>query len=72
MTHQNTKAGTLGGTCIAILSSLTQDDLIKTILLAAIGAAVSFMVSMLLRSLIRWMRKLREEDAKRKADKASE
>jgi mannitol-specific phosphotransferase system IIBC component len=56
MTHQNTKAGTLGGTCIAVVANITHEDIVKTILLAALGAIVSFLVSMGLRSLIRWIK----------------
>jgi hypothetical protein len=45
------KAGIIGGTFLSILPSLTNEDLIKTVILAAIGAFVSFLVSHALKKL---------------------
>ena len=50
-------AGTAGGTLIIVLANLHASDLLKTILLAAVGAVVSFSVSLLLRMLVRYWRK---------------
>jgi len=50
-------AGTAGGTLTIILANIPAADLIKTALLAAVGALVSFSVSLLLRVLVRRWRK---------------
>lgn len=47
------KAGTLGGTCLVLLVHISSGELIKTALLAAVGAAVSFGVSFLLNRLVK-------------------
>lgn len=47
------KAGTAGGTLTIILANISGSDLLKTSVLAAIGAMVSFGVSYLLKRLIR-------------------
>lgn len=44
-------AGTVGGTLLSILANLQQEDLVKTIILAALGAVVSFSVSVILKYL---------------------
>lgn len=46
--------GTGGGTLLSAVAFIPTDDLLKTIVLAAIGALVSFAVSWLLQ---RWQRK---------------
>jgi len=43
--------GTFGGLLLGAYPALIMDDIFKTILLAAIGATVSFCVSLLLGSL---------------------
>jgi len=53
-----TKMGTLAGTLTIILANITKADLLKTIILAALGALVSFVVSLLLKNVMkRWKRK---------------
>jgi len=42
------QTGTLGGTLCSIVGNITLDDVVKTAVLAAIGALVSYVVS-------RWM-----------------
>jgi len=49
----STKAGTAGGTLLTILVNITSADLLKTGLLAAAGAVVSFSVTLLLKFLIK-------------------
>jgi mannitol-specific phosphotransferase system IIBC component len=49
----HTKAGTAGGTLTIILANITTADALKTIELAAIGAVVSFIVSLLLKRLFK-------------------
>lgn len=46
-----TKAGTLGGTFLTIIFNIKTEDVLKTIVLAGIGAIVSFFVSLGLRRL---------------------
>ncbi|WP_257670711.1 hypothetical protein [Parapedobacter tibetensis] len=46
--------GTTGGTALSIVGQLGMHDVLKTALLAAIGAVVSFAVSLLLQ---RWQRR---------------
>ena len=48
-----TRTGTLGGTVLVILSSIQFADIVKTSILAAIGAAVSFVVTVLLKRVFR-------------------
>lgn len=52
-----TKAGTAGGTLLTIFANITSEDVIKTIILAVIGAAVSFTVTILLKALIKRLKK---------------
>jgi len=43
--------GTAGGTFLSIVPNLASEDLVKTIVLAAVGALVSFTISSLLKNL---------------------
>jgi len=52
-----TKRGTAGGTLLTILGNISSEDLIKTAILAAIGAVVSFGVTVLLKLLVKQMKK---------------
>jgi mannitol-specific phosphotransferase system IIBC component len=45
----NTKAGTVGGTILVIILQTNVHEIATTALMAAVGAAVSFMMSVLLR-----------------------
>lgn len=68
MDHQNSgtasmAAGTLGGTGLVILLQVTQGQLWQTVVLAALGAAVSFLTSILCKKLLGIIKKGR---AKRK------
>ena len=51
------KSGTAGGTLLTLWINIQQEDLLKTALLAAIGAAVSFSVSLLLKWLVKRLRR---------------
>jgi len=53
----STKAGTAGGTILTILVNIKSEDLIKTAILAAVGAVVSFGVTLLLKLLIKRFKK---------------
>ncbi|MDQ6755693.1 MAG: hypothetical protein M3004_02045 [Bacteroidota bacterium] len=52
----STKAGTFGGTLLVFFLQIHSSELLKTAVLASIGAVVSFSVSMLLRGMIRYLR----------------
>ena len=45
------KAGTIGGFALSVIPNLTSADVFKTIVLAFIGAVVSFGVTLLLKRL---------------------
>jgi len=47
----STRAGTLCGTAMVLLFELNRAELVSTILLAAIGAVVSFGVSVLMKMM---------------------
>ena len=49
----NTKAGTVSGVIMVLLFKANTAELVSTILLAAIGATVSFGVSMLLKLILK-------------------
>lgn len=52
-----TKMGTVVGTLAIIFANITTGDLLKTIALAALGAVVSFSVSLLLKRMVKlWQR----------------
>lgn len=53
----STKAGTIGGTLLTILVNINSADLLKTGLLAAVGAVVSFIVTLFLKFLIKRFKK---------------
>jgi mannitol-specific phosphotransferase system IIBC component len=51
-----TLAGTAGGTLLSVLASLGPGDVLKTMVLAAIGAITSFFISLLLKWALRKLR----------------
>jgi hypothetical protein len=63
MNHQpflsDTKIGIAGGTLTALLLNVTSSDVIKTVVLAGIGAMVSFIMSQLLKKIVRWWKNRR-------------
>jgi mannitol-specific phosphotransferase system IIBC component len=52
-----TKAGPAGGTLLSIFANINSGDVLKTAILAAIGAVVSFSVTLLLKLLIKRLKK---------------
>jgi ABC-type sulfate transport system permease component len=52
-----TKTGTAGGTLLTIFANIKSEDVVKTCVLAAIGAVVSFVVTLSLKLLIKRFRK---------------
>ncbi|HWJ28475.1 MAG TPA: hypothetical protein VNS32_18155 [Flavisolibacter sp.] len=55
----STRAGTTGGTLLVILLQISSEELAKTGVLAAVGAVVSFSVSLLLKYLVRYIKRKR-------------
>jgi len=53
----STKVGTAGGTLLTIIVNINSADLLKTGIRAAVGAAVSFSMTLLLKLLIKWFKK---------------
>lgn len=53
----NTKASTLGGMLIVLFVNISGEDIVRTAILAAIGAAAGFIVSLLLKGVVRWWKK---------------
>jgi Na+-translocating ferredoxin:NAD+ oxidoreductase RnfA subunit len=56
------RAGTAGGTLAVILLQISNGEVLKTVVLAALGAVVSFGTSMLLKAVIRKVRRAKRED----------
>ena len=50
-TNISLKAGTASGTVLSILPNILSEDIVKTIILSALGATVSFTVSLSLKWL---------------------
>ena len=54
MQHSNsTVIGTAGGTFLSFLPNLHSEDVLKTVILAALGAIVSFSISLALKFFIK-------------------
>lgn len=54
-TNNSIKTGTVGGTLLTLFATVHEGDILKTMVLAAIGAVVSFCVSLLLKIVVkRW------------------
>jgi hypothetical protein len=51
--NHKTVVGTIGGTLLSLTASVHADDLVKTALLALLGAVVSFAASMSMRWVTR-------------------
>jgi mannitol-specific phosphotransferase system IIBC component len=52
-----TKTGTAGGTLLTIFANITKEDIAKTIVLAGVGAIVSFAITLLLKVVIKKFRR---------------
>lgn len=53
----HTKAGTVGGTLLTIIVNIKSEDVLKTTILASVGAIVSFAVTLTLKFLIKKLKK---------------
>ena len=54
--NNDIRTGTFGGVLLTVWMTIEKNDIWKTMILAAIGAAVSFCVSLLLKQCIRMMK----------------
>jgi hypothetical protein len=52
-TNNPTLMGTAGGTFLSIIPNIQSADVLKTVVLAALGAVVSFTISLVLKSIIK-------------------
>jgi len=50
------KVTTVGGTLTILFANITSSDVVKTIVLTIIGAAISFIMSILFKGLMKWWR----------------
>jgi len=58
MESNNTlQIGTAAGTLLSVVPNIVSEDIVKTIILAAIGAIISFSVSLLLKGLTKFKKK---------------
>lgn len=55
--NTSTRAGTIGGTLLSICPALTAGEIVQAAILAAVGAAVSFLVSLALKTLVQRIKK---------------
>ena len=55
--HSYTKTGTIGGTLTIILANINSEDVLKTAVLAGIGAVVSFGTSLVMKMAVKWWRR---------------
>tara|TARA_R110002033_G_scaffold6031_1_gene24490 strand:+ start:1344 stop:1523 length:180 start_codon:yes stop_codon:yes gene_type:complete len=55
----NTKSAIIGGTFFSSIVNIGVEDLITTIVLAFVGALVSFIASILFKSIIKFLNKLK-------------
>jgi hypothetical protein len=53
MNNTDARAGFTGGMVLTVLSTLGSSDIIKTIVLSAIGASVSFIITVGLRRILK-------------------
>lgn len=51
--NNSTLMGTAGGTFLSILPNIQSEDIFKTVILASLGAIVSYTISLVLKSLNR-------------------
>ncbi|TYB79469.1 hypothetical protein [Bizionia myxarmorum] len=57
LTNINTKAGIFGGTLLSMVFNISLDDILFTVVMASIGASVSYVVSKFLNFIFRYFKK---------------
>ena len=55
--HQNLSAGVVGGTFLTTISHIGSEDIITTIVLATLGAIVSFIASVMMKIFVKTIKK---------------
>ena len=53
----STKVGTAGGTLLTIFANISSGDIVKTAILAAVGAAVSYCITLWMKILFKRRKK---------------
>ncbi|MBC7606964.1 MAG: hypothetical protein H7199_08410 [Burkholderiales bacterium] len=56
-TNHSTLVGTAGGTLLSIVPNIYSADVLKTVILAALGAVISFVISLVLKLLLKQYKK---------------
>ncbi len=56
-TNNHTLVGTAGGTFLSVLPNIQSADVVKTVVLASVGAVVSFTISLVLKCIVKKHRK---------------
>jgi len=51
--ESGTVLGTVGGTALTVVANINSQDITKTVVLAALGAVVSFIVSVVLKEAVK-------------------
>jgi len=64
----STRIGTIGGTLLVTLLNIWHNDIVRTIGFAALGASVSFFVSLFWKILVRRIESQRMKRARRGSD----
>lgn len=57
LSDTGTRAGTIGGTMLSVFPSISSGDLIRTVVLATIGAVVSYLVSVMMKRVFERIKK---------------
>ena len=57
--HQNLTAGIVGGTFLSSIENIGSQNIITTVILAILGATVSFIVSVMMKKLLKSTKKRR-------------
>ncbi len=57
MFDSTVRRGTASGTLLTLFANISSDDILKTAILAAIGAAVSFAITLSLKGIVRLFKK---------------
>lgn len=61
--HNGTLYGTIGGTLLSVFANLSSGDVLKTVLLASVGATTSFLVSLGMKWLTKALKDFRGKRA---------
>lgn len=57
MIDHGTKAGTVGGTLLSMCPTISSGDIYRTVVLAFVGAVVSFIASVILKRIVSIIKK---------------